>query len=113
MIEEHQFPYDFSPSYLYSKILPLYPNRERGMTLLSMLVPGQLIPSHRDAHDNGCPTRIHIPLTTNEDAHFKSEDHIHHMRVNLAYEINPTLPHSAWNYGTTNRIHLIFNLKES
>lgn len=81
----------------------------RGTTFLAKLVPGQRVPIHTDREDAGCEFRVHVPLLTNSFATFTEGTTTFHMPPGFAYRINPTLPHSAHNGGTCDRIHLIFN----
>ena len=82
----------------------------RGTTFLARLVPGQRVPPHVDAEDHACPFRVHIPLVTNPQATFTTDLAEFHLSVGHAYLIDPTAEHSAYNGGTTDRIHLLFNV---
>lgn len=81
-----------------------------GVTLASRLVPGQVIPTHTDHHDNNCTRRVHVPLKTNPRAFFLTQDGQFHMELGKAYVINPAMPHGVVNEGEEDRIHLMFNV---
>ncbi len=86
-----------------------FPGHRRGACFLARLVPGQRVPPHVDAEDDSCRTRIHVPLITNPLATFTEAGVEHHLPAGYAYLVNPTVEHSAYNGGTTDRIHLLFN----
>lgn len=81
-----------------------------GLNMVSKVIPKQVIPIHTDRHDNGCRTRIHIPLRTNPDAWFYTREEFHHMKLGKAYMVDPSWEHGVVNLGTSERIHLIFNM---
>ncbi len=96
---------------IFEHCLGLVQAGRRGMTLLSRLVPGQVIDPHRDGHDGHCKVRVHVPLTTNPACVFINKGDAFHMEVGSAYVIDPTELHSAVNGGASDRIHLIFNAR--
>ena len=91
------------------RVLDCLPERRRGTTWLARLAPGRSIEAHRDAEDNGCTVRIHVPLLTNIGAVFLAEGKRHHLAAGSAWVIDPTEEHGVANTGTTDRVHLIFN----
>ncbi len=86
-----------------------FPGGRQGFTLVSLVVPGQVIPEHTD-HNGNCHNRIHVPLTTDERCVFVTEGAEHHMVCGFAYLIDPTLPHGVIHRGVQDRIHLMFNV---
>lgn len=76
--------------------------------MLSVIMPGHVIPAHRDVQDH--VTRVHVPITTNEQAkvHFGNESF--HMQVGTAYLFNTEELHTIRNDGETPRIHLMFDI---
>lgn len=90
-------------------VLAHLPGRARGTTFLAKLVPGQRLPLHKDAEDDGCRERLHVPLVTNPGAVFVEAGAPHHMAAGWAYLIDPTLEHTAHNGGSRDRVHLMFN----
>lgn len=104
-------PKNFPALWAIEQFRSLYPKRTVGKVMLSKLVPGQFIEPHLDAHDSRCEFRVHIPITTNDQCLFCVEDEVFHMKRDNAYEINPTKRHFTFNYGNTDRVHLIFNMR--
>jgi len=90
-------------------VLEHLPGRRQGTTFLARMTPGQRHPLHVDAEDDGCDFRVHVPLVTNLQAVFIEAGVDHHMPVGWAYMIDPTKEHTAFNGGTSDRIHLMFN----
>ena len=97
---------------VFEAVLSRYEGRRRGVTMLSKLVPGQRIEPHRDGHDGGCKTRIHVPLVTNDRCRMKISGEDIFLPPGYAVEIDPTEEHSVWNGGEGERVHLIFNCRE-
>jgi hypothetical protein len=92
-----------------AKVLKWLPGKKRGTTFIAKLVPDQSHPVHTDHEDNDCPTRVHVPVVTNGKAVYMEGDDALHMEAGFAWVIDPTQPHTAWNGGTEDRIHLMFN----
>lgn len=90
-----------------------YPDRHRGMTCFSRMIPGQFIEPHQDNHDGHCKVRIHVPLITNPGVAFVSGKQAFHMAVGWVWEIDPSLVHCVANSGETDRVHLFFNMRDS
>lgn len=105
MLEEFPGFHDF-----LEIVEPHFLNSHFGFHALSKVIPGQVIKVHTDRHDGECKTRVHIPLLTNADSYFYSKGEFHHMQVGYAYVIDPNEEHGVVNFGTTDRIHLIFNM---
>lgn len=110
MIDE--LPEGFLTSLYVERLLPFYVKRHIGKLMVSKLVPGQLIEPHRDGHDSHCNVRVHIPIVANPQCIFIVADEAFVMEVGNIYEIDPTETHMTVNLGTTERIHLIFNMVE-
>lgn len=85
---------------------PVYPK-----AMLARLAAGATIDRHTDgAGSNLFTHKIHIPIQTNEKAFLIIKDEAFHLREGVAYEVNNIVPHSAENAGSTDRIHLIFEV---
>lgn len=81
-----------------------------GRILLSKLVPGQAKTLHVDPVADDWLYRIHIPVTSNEQAWFCfAEDHIV-LHPGHAYAVNITKPHAPVNLGDNDRIHLMCDI---
>lgn len=79
--------------------------------MLSVVMPGHTIPSHRDEQpDAQWVTRVHVPLTTNDAVEFVSGGNKATMRVGVAYTVDTRVRHSISNRGTTPRIHFMFDV---
>lgn len=76
--------------------------------LLSRVVPGQVIERHTD---KAYTKRVHVPLQTNPKAYFITDEPLH-MQLGKVYVVDPSKPHSVVNEGDTDRIHLMFDVKE-
>lgn len=75
------------------------------------LFPGKKLGLHKDTYwFHKHSHRIHIPLCTNANCYQIFEDRESHLEVGTVYEINNRIIHSAYNYGNTNRIHIILDL---
>lgn len=77
---------------------------------LSVVMPGHTIPTHRDQQPEHWLCRVHVPLTTNEQALFIVEDLIYRLEVGRAYQINTRETHSVVNAGNTPRVHLMIDV---
>lgn len=107
-----KIPDGFLASLYVERLLPFYVGRSVGVLMVSKLMPGQLITPHQDEHDSRCRFRIHIPIVANPQCIFVVNDEAFVMVPGNAYEIDPMETHMTVNLGTTERIHLIFNMKE-
>ena len=83
---------------------------ELGFNMVSKVIPKQVIPLHTDQHDHDCKTRVHIPLITDPHAYFYTGGEFFHMGVGKVYVIDPSREHGVANLGTSERVHLIFNV---
>ena len=82
--------------------------------MFARLPAGCEIDRHRDGGRFPAFCRkVHVPLLTNTSTRFYVEPHWRHLPVGTAVEINNNLPHGVCNNGTTDRVHLIFELFES
>lgn len=87
---------------------PVFPK-----VMLARLAAGYGIDRHVDGAGPNLHThKIHVPLQTSEGAIFSVGDDHCHLREGVAYEVNNIRPHAAMNGGTTDRIHLIFEVFE-
>lgn len=90
----------------YGFEFPIYPK-----VMLARLAAGAVIDRHSDGTGSHEFThKIHIPIQTNDQARIIIGDHPFHLIEGHAYEVNNLSPHSVENRGTTDRIHLIFEV---
>ncbi|HUT87320.1 MAG TPA: aspartyl/asparaginyl beta-hydroxylase domain-containing protein [Candidatus Heimdallarchaeota archaeon] len=85
------------------------PGVECPLTIIANLVPEQRIKKHSD-YEYSSRLRVHVPLQTNPGVFFWEDGVPTHMEVGRAYGIDPQVPHSIYNGGYSNRIHMIFVL---
>ena len=81
--------------------------------VLTNLPSGKKITLHYDRGAVFCDShRVHIPIQTNPDVIFKVGDQELNMKVGSVWEINNShKPHGVFNYGNTDRIHLMIDWK--
>jgi hypothetical protein len=82
-----------------------------GEVLITKLGPGSKIKSHMD---NGQylfkVRRHHIPLTTSDNVTFLVGSEKVNMKVGECWEINNNRPHSVYNNGNDDRLHIIIDI---
>lgn len=90
--------------------------RPGGVVIRAMaaaLLPGGVIPSHRDGHPSfALAHRIHVPLVTNDKVDFIVSAQRQEMKPGMAYEISNLDMHAVANLGDASRIHFIFDYVE-
>lgn len=88
-----------------------YKNRFYPIVMLALLPAGQSTIPHTDGNAVKVnPHKIHIPIITNENVYFELNHDKFYFEEGYAYEVNNVVRHNAVNEGTTDRIHLIFEL---
>lgn len=79
--------------------------------MLSRLDPGSTIFWHVDDGPYHSRTaRFHLPLVTNPGCRLYSGPHVEHVPVGMLTYFNNHVRHCAANWGTTERVHLIFEM---
>lgn len=81
--------------------------------MLSVVMPGDFIPSHTDQQAEGWRCRVHVPLTSSDAAWLAYDDDAHVLRPGVAYRVNTEVPHSIRNAGASPRIHFMFDVHET
>ena len=71
------------------------------------LYPGAQIPSHVDVPIRPNLTCWHIPLQINSGCWAFHDGHWQQLLLGRVYQMDPTKPHGAGNWGDTVRLHLI------
>lgn len=89
-----------------------YPDCTMAGIGMFVLEPGQTHPAHRDVQPTNWITRVHVPIVTNEDATTIMDDGAHYMEVGTAYRFNTLATHAVFNYGSTYRAHLVFDVHD-
>ncbi len=96
----------------FEEVLNSFSGKPSRARILTMLPGGKLLP-HID-YNTDYNIRIHIPIYTNSWALFGTrrqgeEVVVHHMPADgHCWFVNVGWEHSAWNFGDTPRVHLIF-----
>jgi hypothetical protein len=78
---------------------------------INYISPKSIIPFHIDPcwfHENS--SRIHIPITTNDQTFWMSGTKLYNMPLGNYYEVDNRVLHSFWNNGDTSRIHLVIDV---
>ena len=89
----------------------VFPNHVLFKCDISCALPHSIIPYHYDHcwfHKHA--SRIHIPIITNDQCFFLSEDRLNHLPMGSYYEVNNRILHSFWNKSSSNRIHAILDV---
>jgi Aspartyl/Asparaginyl beta-hydroxylase len=90
----------------YGILQPEFPK-----VMLARLAAGAVIDRHVDGAGSNLYThKIHIPIETNPHARIIINDRPFHLEEGQAYEVNNLAPHSVENRGSSDRIHLIFEV---
>ena len=90
---------------IITEFIPAQPLR----CLLARLPAGAMIAPHIDRAPYFAKTlRIHVPMTTNEQAWMQCAGESYQMRVGEVWALNNSTVHAVWNqHDTQDRIHLI------
>lgn len=102
---------EWHPALKDSYVAKLVPELEQlcgfsiGRVRLGWLMPNSGYPIHQDLE----PLRLHIPLLTNSNSYFIHEHKLYHMDYGRLYHLITTGIHTAWNFGSLPRLHLIFS----
>lgn len=80
--------------------------------MLNRLPAGVTVPKHTDTVP-GKPVRMHLPLATNEHCFFWDElnGERHFPLGEWSGPVLYHIEHNVWNHGTTERIHLVVDLR--
>ena len=88
------------------------------MSGLNILSSGKSMAPHTDQNDgkqNFSPyymvlRRFHIPIFTNDESFIRVGDQTLHMETGQCWEFNNNIEHEVWNNGTTDRLHILFDV---
>ena len=97
----------------FERIVEAYPQYYRWR--LMQLASRSNYSVHSDSNgDNKRNKRIHIPIITNPQCHLMffdgtnmSEPHMYHLEAGKVYEVDTTGLHTALNFSSVNRVHLV------
>ncbi len=80
---------------------------------LSRLKAGSTLYWHQDERSDVYCVRLHIPLITNSKCFFETEEGKEHFAANgNAYFVKVNVRHRVINQGTTDRIHIIMDVRD-
>ena len=95
-----------------SDVMEHFPGCHAKDCVITTVQPGAYVAPHVDMHSPEWRTRIHVPLISNPQADFMVNDTMYNLKPGQAYKVNTEVMHSIRNGGTTNRIHLMFDVYE-
>ena len=87
-------------------LAPMFPGNWTRSSVVS-LYPSQQIVAHCDPPIQG--VRHHIPLDLNDGCWVYHDSTWQKLEVGRVYQMDPTKPHGAVNWGATTRLHLIID----
>lgn len=79
--------------------------------MVSVVMPGDKIPLHRDEQADYWIARVHVPLQADDRAIFHVGGEEHTLMVGNAYLVNTLAVHGVTNTGTLSRIHFMFDVR--
>jgi Aspartyl/Asparaginyl beta-hydroxylase len=97
---------------LVAELLEHFPGCTDRNRMLSVVMPGHVIPAHRDLQGPRWVTRLHVPLLTSERASLRYHTEDYHLAVGLAYQVNTERLHEITNDGADPRVHFMFDIDE-
>jgi hypothetical protein len=103
------FPAQWAP--IVNSIMEHFPGCMTYQQMLSVVMPGDDIYPHRDQQEARWITRVHVPLTTNDESKFIVDGKPHHLEAGIAYKVNTLAEHAVTNDGATPRIHFMFDVR--
>jgi hypothetical protein len=92
-------------------LMPHFPGCQAYQQMLSVVMPGDDIPPHRDQQPDNWITRVHVPLTSNDKSQFIVDGKPVRMEPGVAYLVNTLAEHAVVNDGPTPRIHFMFDVR--
>ena len=103
-------PYIARLSYINQLINAIFHISSLKFARLVLLGPNSVVIPHRDYLElNKDLLRFHIPLKTNDQCFNSEEDAVYHMAIGEVWYINATKIHSAGNFSSDTRMHLILD----
>lgn len=100
---------------MHSVMIPIHNYLGRlampGRIIVARLPTGAKVAEHTDEGKYAeSSMRLHIPLRTNRSCYLASGDEVCHLGEGELWWFNHRIPHSAYNLGDTERIHLILDV---
>lgn len=118
LMSRHCMPSDLNWNNMGEHVIPFtdklmaehFPGCRYIQPMLSCLMAGQAINRHADAQPVDWIVRVHVPITSDENAIYWTAGVEHNMKVGKAYLINTKEAHECWNHGTRHRVHYMFDV---
>jgi hypothetical protein len=96
---------------LVADLMARFPGCIADTRMLSAVMPGHSIASHRDAQGSAWRCRVHVPLLTNSLSSFMVGGVNNHLEPGKAYLVNTEAEHAVTNDGQTPRVHFMFDVR--
>lgn len=96
---------------IVAELMPRFPGCSPFQHMLSAVMPGHRIESHRDEQAPYWVCRVHVPLMSNPDARFITCGVAHHLETGFAYDVDTRDDHAVVNDGETPRVHFMFDVR--
>lgn len=96
---------------IVERLMAFFPGCSHYQHMLSAVMPGDTIETHRDEQPPYWLTRVHVPLLTNREALFWVGNRSENLEAGKAYMINTRATHAVGNAGATPRIHFMFDVR--
>jgi hypothetical protein len=91
-----------------------FTNPEFPKVMFARLEAGGVVDRHVDGAGSNLVThKIHVPIVTHDRVWFEVDGKTFRLEEGQAYELNNLKPHAVRNEGSTDRIHLIFEVMEA
>lgn len=97
---------------IVENLMSYFPGASPFQRMLSVVMPGHDIEPHRDFQAPYWLCRVHIPLTSNDDAWFITDGEPHRLLPGFAYRVDTQAEHGVVNNGKTPRVHCMFDVRQ-
>lgn len=99
-------PDDNFKTYWHDVVIEEFPEHDGAFFL--MIPPGGRVHRHKDVI--GIKRTFHIPVETNNDCESWIGDKNYTLDVGKIYEVDREIEHESFNFGETNRTHLLIEI---
>lgn len=96
---------------IVGNLMAHFPGCASFQRMLSVVMPGHRIEPHCDQQAPYWLSRVHVPITSNEQAWFITKSGPHCMLPGLAYRVDTQAEHGVVNDGETPRVHFLFDVR--
>lgn len=98
---------------IVGELMRHFPGCAAYQRMLSVVMPGDAIPSHIDRQPDAWLARVHVPLLAGDEPVFHVGGEPHNLRPGYAYLVNTLLEHGVTNEGAIPRIHFMFDVRRT